>query len=180
MYKRNSQYIQHCHEAREPQAIHFDLLRQDLHRVRAALKRQLILTGRVIRIEAYGVFVKLGTVEGLIHTRQLTAVLHIGQQVQVRVLRIASNGTRIVLSMRLTPLLDEAASKGTPHSQKSTSKVHRKSTEHLSTQHRLLYDSGEKHSSSPPQTSGDQTCRLCGAQAVPGERACYICLQGGG
>ena|SRR5262245_31085538 len=107
MYRRLSRYVQYRRSTREPGEITLDRADaqrvRDLHRVRVALQRRQILTGRVTRVETYGVFVELGAVEGLIHVRELTAVLRIGQQVQVRVLRVAPNGTRIALSMRLAP-----------------------------------------------------------------------------
>ena len=106
MYKQLSRYIQYRRDVREPRPVTLDRTTRDLRRVRLALKRQQVLTGRVTRVEAYGVFVELGTVEGLIHIRELTAVLRIGQRVQVRVLRVAPNGTRIALSMRLAPPRD--------------------------------------------------------------------------
>ena len=45
---------------------------------------------------------------------------------------------------------------------------------------RNLSHLSQSQSPSPPQTTAHMTCRLCGAVAVPGERACYTCLQGGG
>jgi small subunit ribosomal protein S1 len=110
MYRRLSRYVQYRRSIREPGEITLDRAdarrAQDLRRVRVALERRQILTGRVTRVETYGVFIELGAVEGLIHVRELTAVLRIGQRVQVRVLRVAPNGTRIALSMRLAPPRD--------------------------------------------------------------------------
>src|SRR5262249_6350481 len=119
MYKQFSRYIQHqrersISERRPSQHTQLDQLihpkrnskrspKSDLDRIRLALERQEILTGHVTRVESYGVFVKLGTVEGLIHIRRLTTVLRIGQSVQVCVRSVASNNTRVTLSMLPAP-----------------------------------------------------------------------------
>jgi hypothetical protein len=45
---------------------------------------------------------------------------------------------------------------------------------------RRLDGQGQYHAPLPPQTTLQTTCRFCGAEAMPGERVCYTCAQGGG
>jgi small subunit ribosomal protein S1 len=77
----------------------------------ASLKPGDELEGTVARLEAFGAFVDLGGVDGLVHVSEIrherTAhpdqVLHAGDRVRVRVLRLGTDArgrTRIALSMR--------------------------------------------------------------------------------
>lgn len=44
---------------------------------------------------------------------------------------------------------------------------------------RRLDGPGQHHAPLPPQTTLKTTCRFCGEEAMPGERVCYTCAQGG-
>ncbi|MDR0800856.1 MAG: S1 RNA-binding domain-containing protein [Endomicrobium sp.] len=67
-----------------------------------------ILDGTISRITSYGAFIDLGGVDGLLHisdiawykVKKLDDLLHIGQTVKVRVLKIDRNSGRISLSMK--------------------------------------------------------------------------------
>lgn len=66
--------------------------------------------GKVTRIEAFGAFVDLGGVEGLVHISQLSRkriekveeAVQVGDLVQARVLEVKQGGKRISLSIRAT------------------------------------------------------------------------------
>ena len=45
---------------------------------------------------------------------------------------------------------------------------------------RRLDGPGQYHAPLPPQTTLQVSCRFCGNVAMPGERVCYTCAQGGG
>jgi small subunit ribosomal protein S1 len=82
-----------------------------------ALKEQLqegaVLNGKVVGIKEFGAFVDLGGVEGMVHVSEMSLnrinhpeeVLHLGQEIEVQVLRIEDTGNpkrpqKIALSIR--------------------------------------------------------------------------------
>jgi small subunit ribosomal protein S1 len=80
---------------------------------REQLREGAVLTGTVTGMKEFGAFVDLGGVEGMVHVSELALgrvrhpeeVLHVGQQVEVAVLRIEQTGNpkrpeRIALSIR--------------------------------------------------------------------------------
>ncbi|MCF7984182.1 MAG: S1 RNA-binding domain-containing protein [Thiohalocapsa sp.] len=80
---------------------------------RESLKEGAVMTGTVTGMKEFGAFVDLGGVEGMVHVSELALgrvghpqeVLHVGQQVEVAVLRIEQTGNpkrpeKIALSIR--------------------------------------------------------------------------------
>jgi small subunit ribosomal protein S1 len=80
---------------------------------KAAVTRQravpgAVLEGKVRSITDFGAFVDLGGVDGLVHVTEISRrrvahakdVLHVGQDVTVKVTKVAPDGKRISLSMR--------------------------------------------------------------------------------
>jgi small subunit ribosomal protein S1 len=67
-----------------------------------------IIQGKITRIEAFGAFVDLGGVEGLVHISALSRkrvenpadLVHVGEQVKAKILKIEEGGRRIALSMK--------------------------------------------------------------------------------
>ncbi|MEL7061478.1 MAG: S1 RNA-binding domain-containing protein [Acidobacteriota bacterium] len=86
---------------------------EETARIRSELEKDAILKGRVSSITDFGAFVNLGGgVEGLVHVSEISRqrvehakdVLNVGQEVEVKVLKIEKGGKRISLSMkRLEP-----------------------------------------------------------------------------
>ena len=91
--------------------------RENLVHERAAAKRELrekltpgaVLEGRVDSLSDFGAFVDLGGgIRGLVHVSELgrqrveraDEIVHVGQEVKVKVLKIEKDGKRISLSMR--------------------------------------------------------------------------------
>jgi small subunit ribosomal protein S1 len=87
--------------------------REQAAQLRAQLTEGAVLTGTVTALKDYGAFVDLGGLEGMIHVSQLAfghikhpkEVLHIGQQVEVSILRIdppneKNKREKIALSIR--------------------------------------------------------------------------------
>ena len=76
--------------------------------LRDQLKEGLILDGTVDSLADFGAFVDLGGLRGLVHVSEISHqrvdkpsdVLEVGQQVQVKVLRIEQGGKRTSLSMK--------------------------------------------------------------------------------
>lgn len=88
------------------------LLAREREEKRAGAVRALLpgttLSGRVTKVEAFGAFVDVGGVEGLVHVSQLAwtrvekpeEVVKAGDQVKVQVLEVSPDGKRIGLSMK--------------------------------------------------------------------------------
>jgi ribosomal protein S1 len=87
-------------------------LRQEQKALQAAARGQIktgaVLTGKVVTIKDFGAFVDLGGVQGLVHISELARrrvertedVVHEGDDVQVKVLKVDKGGRRISLSMK--------------------------------------------------------------------------------
>ncbi len=66
------------------------------------------VSGRITKVEPFGCFVDLGSVEGLVHVSQMSwtrvekpeEVAKVGDQVKVQVLEVSEDGRRISLSMK--------------------------------------------------------------------------------
>lgn len=75
---------------------------------RQSLEVGSVRTGRVRSLTEFGAFVDLGGVEGLVHVSEISRqrvqspaeLLKVGQEVQVKVLKIGSQGSRISLSIK--------------------------------------------------------------------------------
>ncbi|MEM9553795.1 MAG: S1 RNA-binding domain-containing protein [Acidobacteriota bacterium] len=85
--------------------------REQAERVRAGLEVGAVIQGTVSALEAYGAFVDLGGLEGLVHVSELSyrrvehpkELLRIGQQVDVRITRLETTPEgqeRVSLSMK--------------------------------------------------------------------------------
>ncbi|MCE9594823.1 MAG: S1 RNA-binding domain-containing protein [Planctomycetes bacterium] len=67
-----------------------------------------VIQGKVTRVEAFGCFVDLGGFEGLVHVSALSRtrvenpsdVVHVGQQIKAKIMKIEDGGRRIGLSMK--------------------------------------------------------------------------------
>jgi ribosomal protein S1 len=77
-----------------------------------ALKANMILTGRVVRLENFGAFVDIGAGrDGMIHVTEMgrgyvgspSEILSLGDEVQVRVVEVDPRRGRIALSMKDLP-----------------------------------------------------------------------------
>lgn len=77
----------------------------------SSLKRDAVVTGRVVRLVDFGAFVDVGAqTDGLVHVSELpwgyvnnpAEVLKVGEEVQVRILEVDSRKRRISLSMKGT------------------------------------------------------------------------------
>lgn len=74
----------------------------------ASLEPGSVLSGPVTRVEAFGCFVDLGGIDGLVHVSQMSHVrienpadhVNVGDQVKVQVLEVSEDGRRIGLSMK--------------------------------------------------------------------------------
>jgi small subunit ribosomal protein S1 len=77
-------------------------------RLLSGIKEGEVLTGRVISLADFGVFVDLGGADGLVHLSELSwkrvahpkELLRVGQEVQVQVLSVDRDRKRIALSMK--------------------------------------------------------------------------------
>jgi|CXWL01.1.fsa_nt_gi small subunit ribosomal protein S1 len=75
---------------------------------RAKIAPGAVLTGRVTSVPAFGAFVDLGGVEGLVHVSEISRkriekpsdALTVGQEVTVKVLKIDQGGKRVSLSIK--------------------------------------------------------------------------------
>lgn len=75
---------------------------------RKTLTPGAVLTGRVRNLVPFGAFVDLGGIEGLVHVSEMSRrrvndpkeIVQVGQEVEVKVLKIEDGGKRISLSMR--------------------------------------------------------------------------------
>ncbi|MCZ7651505.1 MAG: S1 RNA-binding domain-containing protein [Thermoanaerobaculia bacterium] len=88
------------------------LLREERRRhaeeIRHSLQPGAVATGRVRSLTEFGAFVDLGGVEGLVHVSEISRnrvqkpadVLKVGQEVQVKVLKVGQQGNRISLSIK--------------------------------------------------------------------------------
>lgn len=88
------------------------LLRQEQERQAAALVSGLragsVVKGRVASLTDFGAFVDLGGVEGLVHVSEISRqrvakpadALQVGQQVDVKVLKVEKGGKRVSLSIK--------------------------------------------------------------------------------
>lgn len=91
---------------------HAAMLREERKQRAEELKRKMtvgsVLKGRVLSLTDFGAFVDLGGVEGLIHVSEIhhqrvahpSDALAIGQEVEAKVIKLASGGDRVSLSMR--------------------------------------------------------------------------------
>ena len=95
-----------------------------------------MLQGRVVSLTDFGAFVDMGGVEGLAHVSELrrtrvthpSEVLQIGQEIEVKVIKLGSGGERVSLSLKaLEPDPWESAAARWPAGAKFTGKVLRKS-----------------------------------------------------
>lgn len=67
-----------------------------------------VMLGKVTRIEPYGAFMDLGGVEGLLHVSNMdysrvedpTTIVELGQEVEVKILKVEEGGRRIALGMK--------------------------------------------------------------------------------
>ncbi len=88
------------------------LLRGERSKARSDARDKLtagsVVTGRVASLTDFGAFVDLGGVQGLIHVSEMSRqrvehpsdVLEVGQEVEVKILKLEKGGRRISLSMR--------------------------------------------------------------------------------
>jgi len=88
------------------------LLRGERAKVRSEARGKLtagsVVTGRVASLTDFGAFVDLGGVQGLVHVSEMSRqriehpsdVLEVGQEVEVKILKLEKGGRRISLSMR--------------------------------------------------------------------------------
>ncbi len=88
------------------------LLKEELDAKAAETREKIqvgaVLPGRVRSLTEFGAFVDLGGVDGLVHVTEISRrrvahpkdVLHVGQEVTVKVTKLAGEGTRISLSMK--------------------------------------------------------------------------------
>lgn len=88
------------------------LLREERRRhseeIRHSLQPGAVATGRVRSLTDFGAFVDLGGVEGLVHVSEISRnrvqkpsdVLKVGQEVEVKVLKVGQQGNRISLSIK--------------------------------------------------------------------------------
>ncbi len=67
-----------------------------------------VLTGKVTRLAAFGAFVDIGGIEGLLHVSEMSRrhvkspkeIVNIGQEIQVKVIKMDESGRKISLSMK--------------------------------------------------------------------------------
>jgi len=88
------------------------LLRGERAKVRSQAREKLtagsVVTGRVASLTDFGAFVDLGGVQGLVHVSEMSRqriehpgdLLQVGQEVEVKILKLEKGGRRISLSMR--------------------------------------------------------------------------------
>jgi ribosomal protein S1 len=75
---------------------------------RGQIKTGAVLTGKVVTVKDFGAFVELGGVQGLVHISELARrrvertedVVQVGDDVEVKVLKVDKGGRRISLSMK--------------------------------------------------------------------------------
>ena len=115
MYKSSSRYIQHVRERSDlteassnPRSTAGTDRQRDFARVGTAFAEGRPIWARVQRSTRYGLEVTIGEVKGLVHVRRLPdgttpADFHPGREVQVRVLRLGSEGVRVALTMQDVP-----------------------------------------------------------------------------
>lgn len=85
-----------------------DVQEQQLAKVREKIVPDAVLTGKVRSITDFGAFVDLGGVDGLVHVTEISRrrvahakdALTVGQEVQVKVIKVENDGKRISLSMK--------------------------------------------------------------------------------
>ena len=88
------------------------LLRGERAKARSEARNKLsagsVVTGRVASLTDFGAFVDLGGVQGLVHVSEMSRqriehpsdMLEVGQEVEVKILKLEKGGRRISLSMR--------------------------------------------------------------------------------
>lgn len=85
-----------------------ELLKAKRDEIVAALKPGTVVSGTVTSLPEFGAFVDLGGIEGLVHVSEISRsrvsqpkdVLQLGQQVEVKVLKVEKGGDRISLSLK--------------------------------------------------------------------------------
>lgn len=112
-----------------------ELLKKKRDQVLEGLQKGAVAQGIVTSLPDFGAFVDLGGVEGLVHVSELsrqrikkpTDMLELGQQVEVKVLKIEKGGDRISLSMKaLEPNPWDDVAKKYPRGSEFEGKVLRK------------------------------------------------------
>jgi ribosomal protein S1 len=76
--------------------------------VREGLEAGSVVTGRVASLTDFGAFVDLGGIQGLVHVSEMSRqrvdhpsdLLEVGQELEVKILKLEKGGRRISLSMR--------------------------------------------------------------------------------
>ncbi len=119
---------------------HAAMLREERKQRAEELRRKMtlgsVLKGRVISLTDFGAFVDLGGVEGLIHVSEIRhqrvahpkEALEVGQEVEAQVIKLASGGDRVSLSLRaLEPDPWQGVAERFPAGAKFSAKVLRKS-----------------------------------------------------
>ncbi len=109
-----------------------DLLKAKRDEVLAGLKPGTVVSGTVTSLPEFGAFIDLGGIEGLVHVSEISRsrvtqpkdALQLGQQVEVKVLKIEKGGDRISLSMKeLEPDPWQGVANRYPRGSKFTGKV---------------------------------------------------------
>ena len=85
-----------------------ELLKAKRDEIVAGLKPGTVVSGTVTSLPEFGAFVDLGGIEGLVHVSEISRsrvsqpkdVLQLGQQVEVKVLKVEKGGDRISLSLK--------------------------------------------------------------------------------
>ncbi len=119
---------------------HAAMLREERKHAAEELRRKIqvgqVMSGKVVSLTDFGAFVDLGGVEGMIHVSEIRHVrvakpadaLAIGQEVEAKVLKLASGGDRISLSMKALERDPwDGVAERFPAGGKATGKVLRKS-----------------------------------------------------
>ena len=115
MYKGTSHYIQHRKEQSGARVVSAGKMQasrtRDMKRIRVAAERGEVLVGSVKSVQAYGAFIALGSIDGLVPRTEILerrvgdvrTLLRPGMAVRVVVLEVDAEGKRITLSMRQVP-----------------------------------------------------------------------------
>jgi small subunit ribosomal protein S1 len=109
-----------------------DLLKARRDEVLASLTPGTVVRGTVTSLPEFGAFVDLGGIEGLVHVSEISRArvkqpkdaLQLGQEVEVKVLKVEKGGDRISLSMKeLEPDPWQGVAQRYPRGDKFTGKV---------------------------------------------------------